>query len=59
MVTVNTGNVAAAGVLGAVFLVLKLAGHLGWPWWYVTAPYTIPAIVVFLVGIASFAQERP
>lgn len=26
-------------LLGILFVVLKLTGHIGWSWWWVTAPF--------------------
>ena len=36
-------------MLLVVFVVLKLTGNIGWPWWIVLAPFWIP------VGVWLFA----
>ena len=36
------------GVLGVIFVVLKLVGVLAWSWWLVLAPIYVPLAVVFL-----------
>lgn len=33
-------------VLGIVFLMLKLAAIVTWPWWFVLLPF-LPGVVVF------------
>lgn len=42
----NQSNTAAAfpigGVLGVVFITLKLTGVIDWSWWWVLAPFWIP-----------------
>ena len=40
-------------LLGIVFVVLKLTGVIGWSWWWVLAPFWVPAaIVLAVIGIA-------
>ena len=34
----TSGGIGLAGATFLVFLVLKLTGHIGWSWWWVTAP---------------------
>jgi len=47
--TVTTsGGVGVAGLLGIVFIVLKLTGVIAWSWLWVLAPFWIP-IVLFAV----------
>ena len=36
------------GVLGAIFVVLKLVGVIAWSWWLVLAPIYVPLAVMFL-----------
>jgi len=35
-----------AGVLGVVFVTLKLTGHIDWSWVYVTMPFWIGILIV-------------
>lgn len=37
------------GILGVVFIVLKLTGYIDWSWWWVTAPFWGP--IALLIGI--------
>ena len=52
------------GLLGIAFVVLKLAKVIDWSWWWVTAPFWGPAIillaaiVVFLVLHWAFKRKR-
>lgn len=42
------------GLLGLLFVALKLCGVLDWSWWSVLAPFWIPVVVglfVFIVGL--------
>jgi len=34
-----TGGIGVLGLLGVVFVTLKLTGFIDWSWWYVTAPF--------------------
>jgi hypothetical protein len=35
----SSGGIGLCGVLGIVFVVLKLVGVIHWSWWYVTMPF--------------------
>jgi hypothetical protein len=39
------------GILGIVFVTLKLTGHISWPWWLVTLPFLgwFALLAIFLV----------
>lgn len=47
--TINIGGPGVCGVLGIVFIVLKLTEHIDWSWWWVLAPFWLPFVVI-LVG---------
>lgn len=36
-------------LLGILFIGLKLAGLIGWSWWWVTAPFWIPWVLSICV----------
>ncbi len=36
--TPYNGGVGVLGLLGVVFVTLKLTGYIDWSWWWVTAP---------------------
>jgi len=37
--TTYNGGVGVFGLLGVVFVALKLTGYIDWSWWWVTAPF--------------------
>lgn len=42
------------GLLGLLFIGLKLTGHVAWSWWWVLAPFWLPfAVAVFLILLAG------
>lgn len=39
------------GLLGLIFITLKLTGHIAWSWWWVLAPFWGPfALVAVIFG---------
>ena len=54
--TSTSGGIGFAGLLGIVFIVLKLCNVIEWSWWWVLAPFWIPfgiAIIDFLITIVG------
>jgi hypothetical protein len=47
----SSSGIGVFGLLGIVFVVLKLTGHITWSWWYVTMPFW-GGFAVFLAIIA-------
>lgn len=47
----SSGGIGFFGLLGILFIGLKLTGHVTWSWWWVTAPLWGPA--VFALGLAA------
>ncbi|MCQ2994046.1 hypothetical protein NLO95_07945 [Pseudomonas syringae] len=43
------GGIGVLGLLGVLFVGLKLTGFIDWSWWWVTAPFW-GALALFLVG---------
>lgn len=37
------------GILGVVFVTLKLLGYINWSWWWVTAPFWGPLALVLAI----------
>ena len=35
----SSSGIGIVGLLGVVFVALKLTGHINWSWWWVTAPF--------------------
>ena len=55
----NTGGIGFFGLLGIVFIVLKLTGYIDWSWLWVLAPLWIPIAIVLaiLVIMLSFGAR--
>ena len=45
------GGISVLGLLGIVFIVLKLVGVIAWSWWWVLAPFWIPLAIVLVFGL--------
>jgi fatty acid desaturase len=60
-VSVNVGP-GFLGILGLIFITLKLTDYIDWSWWWVLAPIWIPfalvAFVFVIVGIAWIAGAK-
>jgi hypothetical protein len=37
--TTSSGGIGVAGLLGCIFVTLKLTGTITWSWWWVTCPF--------------------
>ena len=42
------------GILGLIFITLKLTGHITWSWLWVLSPFWIPFAVALLVALIVF-----
>ena len=49
-VTTTTGP-STLGILGVVFIVLKLCGVIHWSWWWVMAPFWAPVVLFAGAGL--------
>lgn len=50
----SSGGVGFFGLLGIVFITLKLTGYIQWSWWWVLAPLwggIAVALAVIVVGV--------
>ena len=50
----SNGGIGILGLLGVVFVTLKLCGVIAWSWWWVTAPFWggfALLAVIFLVAL--------
>jgi len=53
--TVRTGF-PIFGILGVVFITLKLLDKIDWSWWWVTAPFWGPlAVFLVILGVLGLA----
>ncbi len=53
----NQRSFPILGVLGLIFVTLKLTGFIAWSWWWVTSPFWIPLAIVlgFMAGALCLA----
>ena len=64
--TLIRGGIGPLSLLGVAFVVLKLVGVINWSWWWVLAPFWIPAVlalglvVILLVvlGIVLYLDKK-
>jgi hypothetical protein len=45
----STSGVSVTGLLGVLFVGLKLTGYISWPWLWVLSPFWIPLLLVGLI----------
>ena len=58
--TSSTGGIGFFGLLGIVFITLKLTGFIDWSWWLVTAPLwggVAVAALVFVIAVLIAAAN--
>ena len=62
MKTTNNYNTSILGLLGVLFVGLKLTGVINWSWWYVTMPFwgglVFVIVVILSVLITSLILKR-
>jgi len=44
-----SGGITFSGLLAIVFITLKLCHVIDWPWWWVTAPLWVPALIALVI----------
>jgi len=61
----NSGGIGFFGLLGIVFIALKLTHYIDWSWWWVLAPIWGPAVLwcvvvggICLVGVCATRRNR-
>jgi len=59
----SSGGIGFFGLLGILFVALKLTGYIDWSWWWVTAPLwgglvLIFAVLLVAVLVAALAGKR-
>jgi hypothetical protein len=60
----SSGGIGVIGLLGVVFVTLKLTGHIDWSWWLVTLPFwggialgAIALVIAFIVYVIKESQK--
>jgi hypothetical protein len=55
--TTHSGGIGVLGLLGVVFVTLKLLGYIDWSWWWVTAPFwgglALIAAIFLVIGFVA------
>lgn len=61
MISTSTATVGVTGLLGALFVALKLTGYIQWSWWLVTLPFwgfwALLLLVILLFSLGVLAVE--
>lgn len=52
--TKSNGGIGVLGLLGVVFVTLKLCGVINWSWWWVTLPFWGGAAIVLTIAFVCF-----
>jgi FtsH-binding integral membrane protein len=42
------------GILGLIFVTLKLTGYITWSWWWVLSPFWIPILAALILMALIF-----
>ena len=42
------------GILGVIFITLKLTGHITWSWVWVLAPFWVPLVIALAIFAIAF-----
>lgn len=60
----TANGIGPVGLLGVVFVTLKLLGYINWSWWWVTAPFWggfaivgIVAIIALLIALIAASRS--
>jgi hypothetical protein len=51
----NSSGIGVLGLLGVVFVTLKLTHYVDWSWWWVTIPFWGGFALALLIGAAVLA----
>jgi len=58
----SSNGIDVIGLLGVVFVTLKLVGVIDWSWWWVTAPFwggvAIAGVIIIVAFLAAFVASR-
>lgn len=46
------------GILGLIFITLKLTGHIEWSWLWVLSPFWIPIAIIATIFMVAFIVAR-
>lgn len=52
---VYASGISTTGLLGVLFVGLKLTGYISWPWLWVLSPFWLPLAIVLAVILIALA----
>ena len=53
------GGIGMFGLLGVLFVGLKLTGHITWSWLWVLLPFlVVPIFILLILGLAMWAEMK-
>lgn len=59
---INSSGIGIFGLLGVLFVGLKLTGHIDWSWWWVTLPFwggvALLAVIIFIIALMAYFVEK-
>jgi hypothetical protein len=47
----SSSGIGLFGILGIIFIVLKLTHLIDWSWFWVLSPFIIPGIILILIAL--------
>lgn len=53
----SSGGIGVLGLLGCIFVTLKLCGVINWSWWWVTAPFWGGFLLFLLILMFAFVAS--
>ena len=58
----SSGGISVFGLMGVMFIGLRIAGVISWPWVWVLAPFWVPLVLgvillLILIIIAAIADK--
>lgn len=56
--TVYETNFPILGILGLIFITLKLTGHITWSWLWVLSPFWIPLVIAVVFVAIVYALSK-
>ena len=58
----SSSGIGVFGLLGVVFVALKLTGYIDWSWWYVTLPFwgglAFALIAFVIIAVLAFIFRK-
>jgi len=58
----ESGGIGVFGLLGVLFVGLKLGGIISWSWWWVTAPFwggfVLAVVILFVLVAVALASDK-